>query len=123
MSFSLNTDINNNLKIFLDTLEKLFTTIDKCINFVYTYGVGDDYVEIKLQKWGNSLGIRIPSNILKSLNLKTNDTIDIKEEDGKIIITKIEKKNFSLEQRIKEYEGKNLSKEFEWDEPQGREIW
>lgn len=87
------------------------------------YVVGDDYVEIKLQKWGNSLGIRIPSNILKSLNLKTNDIVDIKEEDDKIIITKLEKKSFSLKQRIKEYEGKNLSKDFEWDNPQGREIW
>ena len=54
---------------------------------------------------------------------KKNDIIDIKEEDDKIVITKIEKKKFSLEQRIKEYEGENLSKQFEWDEPQGREIW
>ena len=54
---------------------------------------------------------------------KKNDIIDIKEEDDKIVITKIEKKKFSLEQRIKEYEGENLSKEFEWDEPQGREMW
>ena len=36
-------------------------------------------MEAKLQKWGNSLGVRIPSNILKSLNLKTNDKIDLIE--------------------------------------------
>ena len=57
------------------------------------------------------------------MKLKNNDIVDIKEEEGKIIIKKIEKKKFSLEQRIKEYEGENLSKQFEWDEPQGREIW
>jgi len=79
-------------------------------------------MEIKLQKWGNSLGIRIPSNILKSLNLNINDIVNIKEEEEKIIITKVEKK-ISLEEKIKAYEGENISKEFEWDEPRGREIW
>ena len=38
-------------------------------------------MEIVIKKWGNSDGIRIPSNILKALNLKTND-----------VLTRIEKK-------------------------------
>jgi len=80
-------------------------------------------MDIRLQKWGNSLGIRIPSNILKSLDLKSGDSVNIKEEDDSIIITKIKNNKISLEERIKSYEGSNLSKEFEWDEPQGREIW
>jgi len=80
-------------------------------------------MDIRLQKWGNSLGIRIPSNILKSLDLKSGDSVNIKEEDDSIIIKKIKNNKISLEERIKSYEGSNLSKEFEWDEPQGREIW
>lgn len=79
-------------------------------------------MEMKLQKWGNSLGVRLPSNILKSLNLKVDDVINIREEDEKIIITKVEKK-ISLEEKIKAYEGENISKDFEWDNAQGREIW
>ena len=80
-------------------------------------------MDIRLQKWGNSLGIRIPSNILKSLNLKSGDCVNIKEEDDSIIITKAKNNKISLEERIKKYEGSNLSKEFEWDGPQGRELW
>jgi len=80
-------------------------------------------MDIRLQKWGNSLGIRIPSNILKSLNLKSGDSVNIKEEDDSIIITKIKNNKISLEERIKNYDGTNLSKEFEWDDPQGRELW
>ena len=34
-------------------------------------------MEAKLQKWGNSDGIRIPNSFLKLLNLKTNDILDI----------------------------------------------
>lgn len=80
-------------------------------------------MEVRLQKWGNSLGIRIPSNLLKSLNLKVNDNIELIQEDDKIIISKSKNKKIFLEQLFKEYNGKNLTKEFEWDESVGREIW
>lgn len=52
-------------------------------------------MEVKLQKWGNSDGIRIPSNLLKLLNLKTNDKVDLNYEDDKIIIRKPKKKRKS----------------------------
>jgi len=80
-------------------------------------------MEARLQKWGNSDGIRIPSNILKSLNLKTNDKVDLKYENDKIIITKPKKVKISLEERFVEYKGKNLAKDFVWDDAAGKEIW
>ena len=40
-------------------------------------------MEIRIQKWGNSDGIRIPSSILKSLNIKTNDILNIEEVNKK----------------------------------------
>ena len=84
---------------------------------------GDGIMEAKIQEWGNSDGIRIPSSILKSLNIKTNDIINIEQQDDKIIISVPKKKKISLEDRFKEYHGKNLAKEFSWDENVGREIW
>ena len=80
-------------------------------------------MEIRLQKWGNSLGIRIPSSILKTLNLKQGDKIIINTEEEKIIITKSKNPKISLAERFKYYHGKNLSKEFTWDDNQGKEIW
>lgn len=80
-------------------------------------------MEARIQKWGNSDGIRIPSSILKSLNIKTNDILNIEQKDDKIIISVPKKKKISLEDRFKEYHGKNLAKEFSWDENVGREIW
>lgn len=79
-------------------------------------------MKIRSQKWGNSDGIRIPSGILKSLNIKTNDILNIEQEDDELIIS-IPKKKISLEDRFKKYHGKNLAKEFSWDENVGREIW
>ena len=80
-------------------------------------------MEIRLQKWGNSDGVRIPSVFLKSLNLKTNDKVDIIQEDDRIIITKSNGKKISLKERFDEYCGENLAKEFSWDDARGREIW
>lgn len=80
-------------------------------------------MEARLQKWGNSMGIRIPSNILKSLNIKANDILNIEQEENRIIISIPKRKKISLAERFKKYPGKNLAKEFSWDENVGREIW
>jgi antitoxin MazE len=39
-----------------------------------------------VQKWGNSLGIRIPSLYVKEFNLRNGNSVEIIEEDGKIVI-------------------------------------
>ena len=80
-------------------------------------------MEARLQKWGNSSGIRIPSNFLKLLDLKANDMVNLDYENDKIIITKQKRKKISLEERFKQYKGENLAKDFSWDEPKGREVW
>lgn len=80
-------------------------------------------MEIRLQKWGNSSGVRIPSNLLKALNLKTNDKLELVQEDNKIVISKSKENKISLEERFKNYNGENLAKDFVWDEPKGKEIW
>lgn len=80
-------------------------------------------MEAKLQKWGNSLGIRIPRNIIKSLNLKTNDILELHEEDNRIIMSKSKSKKISLKKRFEEYSGKNITGDFTWDEARGEEIW
>lgn len=80
-------------------------------------------MEAKLQKWGNSDGIRIPRDILKLLNLKTNDKVELKYENDKLIITKQKKEKISLKERFANYKGENLAKDFVWDEDIGKEVW
>lgn len=84
---------------------------------------GVDYMEARLQKWGNSDGIRIPSSILKSLNIKTNDILNIEQKDDTIVISIPKKRKISLADKFKDYKGKNLAKDFSWDGSVGREIW
>ena len=71
----------------------------------------------KVQKWGNSNGIRIPKVFLEALNLKSGDSVSMVREEDKIIIKKIARP------RIKDYEGPNECEDFTWDEAKGKELW
>lgn len=87
---------------------------------------GDDIMEARIQKWGNSDGIRIPSSILKSLNLKTNDKVNLIQENDKIIIFQPQKKHKTLEERFEEFnklpdEEKGSIEAFDWGEDLGKE--
>lgn len=53
---------------------------------------------------GNSGGIRIPSSFLKSLNLKTNDVVELMQKEDTIIISKPKKRHLTLEERFQMYE-------------------
>ena len=46
----------------------------------------------KIQKWGNSLGIRIPKSIIEKANLNENSEVEIENKDGAIIIFPRQKK-------------------------------
>ena len=43
-------------------------------------------MKVTLNKWGNSIGIRIPKQVLKKFNLKQGDTLSIYLENGSIIL-------------------------------------
>ena len=39
----------------------------------------------KIQKWGNSLGVRIPKILAEQAHLKENSEVEILHQDGKIV--------------------------------------
>ena len=80
-------------------------------------------MEAKILKWGNSDAVRLPKVILKELDIKTGDTIDIQMDENKIVITKIRKKGFSLEELVSDFPKSEFGKEVDWGEPVGNEIW
>ena len=81
-------------------------------------------------KWGNSHGIRLPKAFLQSINIVENDPVDIKLDNQKIIIKKIEtKERKTLEQRLFAFYGEDFEKmvdpqkEYDWGKPVGKEVW
>lgn len=68
-------------------------------------------MQTAIKKWGNSLAIRIPSSISKTLNLKEENIIDINLKDNQIILEK-KLDLISLCQNIDE---SNLNIDSQWE--------
>ena len=78
-------------------------------------------VQTALKPWGNSQGILIPAAALRKLNWKSMDKLEIVVEEDRITISKpFEHKSF--EERLAAYGGKIEICEYDFGEPQGREM-
>lgn len=75
----------------------------------------------KLQKWGNSLGVRIPKSIIEKTNLAENDELIIEQQDGKIVIFPAKKK-LLLRELMDKVTSSNLHDEEDF-KSKGREVW
>jgi antitoxin MazE len=73
-----------------------------------------------VQKWGNSLGIRIPSMYVKEFNLKNGNSVEIIEEDGKIVIVPPKK---NLQEMLSRVTQDNLHSPIETGSSLGNEEW
>ena len=80
-------------------------------------------MQTKIKKWGNSLALRIPKLFVINTNLKINKTVDISIDEGSIIITPINEKEYSLEKLLKGVSKSNLHGEVDTGTPVGKEIW
>jgi len=73
-----------------------------------------------VQRWGNSLGVRIPKAYVEELELKNGSSVTIEQEEGRIII--MPKKN-TLLQLLKEINEDNLPEKIETGVSVGKEEW
>ena len=62
-------------------------------------------MNVTVSKWGNSLGIRIPSAVIRILAIKDGDTVDYEVRDDSVVLYK----NKSTKQLFEEFYGKNFS--------------
>ncbi|MDD4835019.1 MAG: AbrB/MazE/SpoVT family DNA-binding domain-containing protein [Lutispora sp.] len=75
-----------------------------------------------IQKWGNSQAIRIPKAILEMTTISENDKVEIKVQDGNLVIIPI-KKHKTLEERIAGYEVEYQCSEWDTGKPTGKEVF
>ena len=79
-------------------------------------------MEAYLQKWGNSLGLRIPMNLLKQLDLKDGSKVDISLCGEDLIIHP--KKKYTLSGLLAQITSENCHGEkFSSYIPVGNEVW
>ena len=79
----------------------------------------------KIQKWGNSQGLRLGKHLLADAKLEVGDEVDISVKDGVMIVipTKSMRGRHSLQELVSRIPKDYDSGEVDWGEPVGREVW
>ncbi len=75
----------------------------------------------KIQKWGNSLGVRIPKTVIEKLNLTENSEVEVEHKDGAIIIFPVKRK-YSLNSMLDQITKDNCHAESDI-KSEGNEVW
>lgn len=76
-----------------------------------------------VRRWGNSAAVRIPASALAAAGLKTDDPVDVREENGRIVIEKAAPKKLDIQALIDGITDENRHEVTDWGPPVGKEFW
>ena len=81
-------------------------------------------MRIQLDKWGNSLAVRIPAALARELAIAKGDALSIHLEDRRLVITPVPKRvGIGIDDVLAGYAGQDGAAELDWGEPRGEEAW
>ena len=74
-----------------------------------------------VKKWGNSAAVRIPSGIMQAAGLTLDEVVDVREQDGQIVIKPIRLGKVDLAQLLAGITRENLHDGVDFGDPVGKE--
>ena len=77
----------------------------------------------KVQKWGNSLALRIPKAFALEAQLENDSVVEVSLVDGQIVIKPVSTPTWKLEQLLADVNSGNLHHETETGAAVGNEVW
>ena len=77
----------------------------------------------KIQKWGNSLAVRIPKAFVKEAHLAYGTEVDLSVEEGKIVIDPNVQPLHTLTDLLAGVTKENVHREIDTGDAVGREAW
>ena len=79
----------------------------------------------KIQKWGNSQGLRLTKSLLNDAQIDVGDEVDVSVKDGAIIISPAKRirGRHNLKDLVARIAENYQPSEVDWGEPVGKEIW
>ena len=78
---------------------------------------------VKIQKWGNSLALRIPKAFTREINIEDGSKVNLVLKDGKLMIIPMELKHYKLSELLLQIHANNLHGEVDTKGPVGKESW
>ncbi len=77
----------------------------------------------KIQKWGNSLGLRIPRSFAAEAQVEEGSTVDLSVQNGRLLVRPLRTRKYALADLLKKVNPRNVHAEVSTGEPVGREAW
>ena len=78
----------------------------------------------RVQKWGNSLAVRIPRSFAKEAGLEEGTPVEVTLDKRRIVVrSAAPKRQYTLEELLAGVTKKNVHPEFDTGRPVGKEIW
>jgi len=77
----------------------------------------------RVQKWGNSLALRIPKSFANEVGLQKEASVEISLADGKLVVTPITRPELNLNQLLARVTKENLHHEVDAGPAVGKEVW
>jgi antitoxin MazE len=80
-------------------------------------------VQTKIQKWGNSLGLRIPRSFAAEAQVEEGATVDLSVDKGQLLVRPLRVRKYSLNALLRRVSRRNLHGEVSTGKTVGRELW
>jgi antitoxin MazE len=80
-------------------------------------------VQTRIQRWGNSLGLRIPRSFAEEAGVAAGSEVDLSLRDGDLVVKPVRRRTYRLEELLERITAKNLHGEVDTGGPVGREVW
>jgi antitoxin MazE len=79
----------------------------------------------KVQKWGNSQGLRLSKEILSDVAIGVGDAVEVTARDGAIRIAPVCRVHgrHDLRELVKRVPKGSRAEEIDWGGPVGKEVW
>lgn len=80
-------------------------------------------MRIQIQKWGNSLALRLPKVFASEAKVRQGSAVELSFADGKLILTPISRSSYTLKSLLGRVTKRNLHREEDFGHPAGQETW
>lgn len=80
-------------------------------------------MKVQIQKWGNSLALRIPKSFAVESKIEQGSTVEVSLEQGKIVVAPVSEPEFTLEDLLSKVTKRNLHAEVDTGSAVGKEAW
>ena len=79
----------------------------------------------KIQKWGNSQGLRLTKVLLREAQINVGDEVSVSVQNGRIIVEAAAKVRgkYDLKELVSQIPQEYHTEELDWGEPVGKEEW